>query len=67
MTSDDRMTWGLIIDVLDLLERHGYRQPGNQHTGQAIGVISGLARACEGTREASYGTYPGHIQPGPPA
>jgi hypothetical protein len=24
MTSDNRMTWGLIIDVLDLLERHGY-------------------------------------------
>ena len=26
MTTDDRMTWGLITDVLDLLERHGYQQ-----------------------------------------
>ena len=66
MTSDDRMTRGLIIDILDVLERHGYHKPGNQHTGQAIGVISDLARVYEGTREASHGTYPGHAQPGPP-
>ena len=30
MTTDDRMTWDLITDVLDLLERHGYRQ---RHSG----------------------------------
>ncbi len=66
MTSDGRMTWGLIIDVIGALERHGYHKPGNQHTGQAIGVISDLARVYEGTREAAYGTYPGHVQPGTP-
>ena len=67
MTSDDRMTWGLIIDVLDVLERHGYRKSDNQHTGQAVGVIFDLVRACEGTREASYGTFPGQVQPRPPS
>jgi hypothetical protein len=55
MTSDDRLTWGLIIDVL---ERHGYRKSGDQHTGQAVGVIFDLARVYEGTREASHGTQP---------
>ena len=66
MTSDNRMTWGLIIDVLDVLERHGYHKRDNLHTGEAVGVISGLARVYEGTREASYDTSPGYAQPGPP-
>ena len=35
MTSDDRMTWTSSIEVLDVLERHGYHQSDNQHTGQA--------------------------------
>ena len=26
MTSDDRFTWGLIVDVFDVLERHGYHR-----------------------------------------
>jgi hypothetical protein len=66
MTSDSRMTWGLIIDVLDVLERHGYRQHDDQHTGQAIGVIHDLARVYEGDRDAPYGTYPGQAPPSPP-
>ena len=57
MTSDNRMTWDLILEVLDVLERHGYHQHDNQHTGQAIGVIGDLARIYEGTRDAPYGTY----------
>ena len=71
MTSDNRMTWGLIIDVLDLLERHGYHKHDDQHTGQAIGVIHDLARVYEGDHDAPYGTYPGQApspstSPGPP-
>jgi hypothetical protein len=71
MTSDNRFTWGLIIDVFDVLERHGYHRYDNQHTGQAFGIISDLAYVYEGTRDASYGTYlepasPGsHAEPGP--
>jgi hypothetical protein len=65
MTSDNRMTWGLIIDVLDLLERHGYHKHDDQHTGQAIGVIHDLARVYEGTGGALYVSYLGQAPPSP--
>ena len=61
MTSEDRFTWGLILDVLDVLERHGYHQYDDQHTGRAVGVIFDLARTYEGTRE----THPGPAAPSP--
>ncbi len=65
MTSDDRLTSGLILDVLDVLERHGYHRYDNRHTGQAVGAILDLAYVYEGTRDASYGTYLDHASPGP--
>ena len=58
MTSDDRLTTGLILDVLDVLERHGYHRYDNRHTGQAIGAILDLADVYDGTRDISYGYYP---------
>jgi hypothetical protein len=61
MTSDDRFTWGLILDVLDVLERHGYHKCDNQHTGRAIGVIFDLAHTYEGIRE----THPDPTVPSP--
>ena len=61
MTSDDRFTWGLILDVFDVLERHGYHQYDNQHTGRAFGMIRDLASVYEGARE----THPGPAQPSP--
>ena len=69
MTSDDRMTLGLITDVLDVLERHGYRNRGNQHTSQAAGMIADLARVYEGRRETRPGpvAFSPHSQPAPPA
>jgi hypothetical protein len=57
MTSDDRFTWGLIIGVFDVLERHGYHRHDNQHTGQALEVIFDLAYVYEGARDISPGTY----------
>ena len=39
MTSDDRMTWGMIHEVLSALERHGYHQYDDQHTGRVFPVI----------------------------
>jgi hypothetical protein len=63
MTRNDRMNWDFIIDVLDVLERHGYHQHDNQHTGQAIAVISDLAQVYEGTRDVPYGTYLDHAPP----
>jgi hypothetical protein len=75
MTGDDRLTWGFITDVLDVMERHGYHRGDNEHTGQAIGLIRDTARIYEGTLDAPVGGYvvvpssqPAEAQPpGPPA
>lgn len=61
MTGQDRFTWGLILDVLDVLERHGYHKYDDQHAGRAIGVIFDLAHVYEGARE----THPGPVRPPP--
>jgi hypothetical protein len=53
--NDRRHTWGLIIDVLNVLEEHGYHQADDQHTGRAVGLIGNLARIYEGTQEAPAG------------
>jgi len=55
--SDKRQIWGLISDVLDVLEQHGYHRAGNQHTGRAVGLIGDLARIYEGTQKAPAGAY----------
>ena len=52
MADDQRLTWGFIIEVLDVLERHGYRRSDSEHTGQAIGLIRQVARIYEGTLDA---------------
>ena len=52
MADDQRLTWGFIIEVLDVLERHGYRRSDSEHTGQAIGLIRHVARIYEGTLDA---------------
>ena len=57
MTNDDRLTWDFIHEVLDVLERHGYHRGNNEHTGQAIGLIGGVARTYEGTIDAPPGSY----------
>jgi len=54
MTGDDpRMTWGLIIEVFDALERHGFRRGDDQHTGRAIGMLGDLAATYEQSGEDS--------------
>ena len=68
MTSDDRFTSGLILDVLDVLERHGYHRYDSRHTGHAVGAILDLAYVYDGTRAVSYGYYAPptpHPRPGP--
>ena len=57
MVYDERLTWGFIIEVLDVLERHGYRRSDSEHTGQAIGLIRQVARIYEGTLDAPPGGY----------
>ena len=55
MADDQRLTWGFILEVLDVLERHGYRRSDSEHTGQAIGLIRHVARIYEGTLDAPRG------------
>ena len=50
MTRDYRITFGLIADVLDVLDRHGYACGDDLHADRAIGLIGGPARICEGTQ-----------------
>jgi hypothetical protein len=57
MADDERLTWGFIIEVLDVLERHGYRRSDSEHIGQAIGLIRHVARIYEGTLDAPRGGY----------
>jgi hypothetical protein len=72
MTSDDRMTGGLIRDVFDVLERHGYRRHDNQRIAHAIGVIVDLANIYDGNHDASLRGYSyqapsaRYAEPGPP-
>ena len=47
--------------MFDVLERHGYHQYDDQHTGRAFGMILDLAYAYEGARE----THPGPAHPSP--
>jgi hypothetical protein len=55
MADDERLTWGFILEVLDVMERHGYRRSDSQHTGQAVGLIRDMTRTYEGTQDAPGG------------
>jgi len=57
MPDDERFTWGFILEVLDVMERHGYRPSDNQYTGEAIGLIRDVAHIYEGTQDAPLGGY----------
>ena len=59
------MTWSFIIEVLDVLERHGYHQHDDQHTGRAIGLLGDLARIYEGTQDAPLRTHLNRVPPAP--
>jgi hypothetical protein len=53
--NDDRQSWSMIIDVLDVLEKHGYRRGDDRHTGRAVRLVGDLARIYEGTQEVPDG------------
>jgi hypothetical protein len=57
MTSDHRVTPGLIHDILDALERHGYSRSDDLHADRAVGLIGDLACIYEGTQD--HPAYPG--------
>ncbi len=45
----------MIIDVLDVLEKHGYHRGDDQHTGRAVRLVGDLARIYEGIQEVPNG------------
>ena len=57
MPDDERFTWGFVLEVLDVLERHGYRPSDDQHAGQALGLIRDVIRIYEGSQDAPRGGY----------
>jgi hypothetical protein len=57
MTSDHWVTPGLVDDILDALERHGYYRSDDLHADRAIGLIGDLAGIYEGTQD--HPAYPG--------
>jgi hypothetical protein len=67
MTSDHRITHGLIADVLDTLDRDGYARGDDLHAERAIGLIGDLARIWEGTRDHPATASPRAVPLSPPA
>ena len=57
MPDDERLTLGFVFEVLDVMERHGFRRGDNQHAGQAIELICNMARTYERTMDAPPGGY----------
>ena len=46
------VTWEFIIDLFDVLERHGYRKsPSDRNVGRAIGMVTPLVQAYTGTSD----------------
>ncbi len=72
MTGGNGVTPGLVHEILDALERHGYYRGDDQHAYRAIGLIGEVARIYEGTRDYPAGAYlhtapsswPAHPGPG---
>ena len=67
MTSDHRITPGLIHNIVDALERHGYYRGDDQHADRAIGLIGDLACIYEGTQDHPTIAYPITMPPSLPA
>jgi hypothetical protein len=57
MTTGHRVTPGLVHDILNALERHGYYRSDDLHADRAIGLIGDLACIYEGTQD--HPAYPG--------
>ena len=64
MTTDHRVTPGLVHEVLDALERHGYYRGDDTHADRAIALIADLAGIYEGTQD--HPAYPFMVPPSPP-
>jgi hypothetical protein len=59
----DWIDLGLITDVLDVLDRHGYARSDTEHATRAILLISDLAHIYQGSQDHPFG--PTASQPAP--
>jgi len=50
-----KVSWGLIIDTLDVFERHGFTQLDDAHTGRAIGYLRDVVRIYSGELDQPAG------------
>ena len=67
MTSEHRINPGLIDDILDALERHGYDRSDDLGADRAIGLIGDLTRIYEGSQDHPATAYSRTVPPSPPA
>ena len=61
--TDPRLNLGLIRDVLDVLDRHGYTRADDEHVGHAILLIGDLAHMYEGAQDHTFGSYLNEASP----
>ena len=61
----DWIDLGLITDVLDVLDRHGYARSDTEHATRAILLISDLAHIYEGSQDHPFGPSINEIPPRP--
>ena len=61
----DWIDLGLITDVLNVLDQHGYARSDTEHATRAVLLISDLAHIYEGSQEHPFGPAGG--QPAPQA
>jgi hypothetical protein len=66
----DWIDLGMITDVLDVLDQHGYARSDTEHVTQAILLISDLAHIYEGSQDhpfdPSTNEIPAQPEPAPP-
>ena len=55
--TDQRMNPGLIHNILDVLDRHGYARADDEHVGRAVLLISDLAHIYEGAQDHPFGPH----------
>jgi len=47
-TDSPQVTWGLLIDTLDVFERHGFRKSDDLHLGRAVALLRDVVRIYSG-------------------
>jgi len=67
VTSGHRIIPGLIADIVDALERHGYCRGDDLHADRAIGLVGDPACIYEGTQDHPATAYPRTVPQSPSA